>query len=703
MLGFNATGAKPTAGESLRVFVQPAGLATHLAFGTIAHVARAVRPAGVISTTGFGTIAKVAPAVVLTGLVSRLTYHRLSSAVYFDSTHTMQLAGVDVPRTADYGVQVTGLNSIRNSVIAGGAPGTPGTPPTNWSMSGGVAGITITTAAVTSESGLPCIDITFAGTAGSTGAMNIFPETSTGIAAATAQAWSFSCYLRLMAGSLTGLVPTVNISSLGGTETTGATITPTGAGLLTQRFKTTGTTTTGTTNVQPRIRIGVTSGAVVSFTLRVGAPQIERGSVASVFTPTTGTAITTAPAPTALYEAAGKNLFTTGNAPFPSPWVTNATLNSQGSSTDIAALYAPALVTKHARNTTTVDTNVGSRSVAGLTIGQSIVGSFYVWVPNNPTITTLVITLGAGVSSAIDMNVDLNKRDQWQRAWCSGVLTGTSINIIPRLTANTGDVIYTTCWQLEAVAAGVTTPSSYIPTAGATASRASDLLAQWGVPTINQQVHPTGKASTLAFGTMHPANIARMAGIGSTLAFGTIAGSNRPHPVGKASTLAFGVPKFKQNVHATGRATTVAFGVKRISQRVHPVGFSHAAFGAPVILLGKSILQYFATATPSFSRQNAARRVSVPYGDGYNQVAPNGLTPIDRTLTLSWSEIQQDDVSRIVAVLRAHIGLTFSFVAPGEIVPRKWLPTKWTRTHPYPGADGFSITFEERPYINLVS
>lgn len=405
-----------------------------------------------------------------------------------------------------------------------------------------------------------------------------------------------------------------------------------------------------------------------------------------------------------IIEGGTTNFVPNGNSPFSVPWVVQPIQNSAGTTTDIPGLFAPASVIKHVRNTNTADNNVGSRNIAGLNIGDTIIGSIWVYIPSSVTVTGFSFNIN-GVSSNVHFDGVLANRNQWQRVWASGVLTANKLDMVPRLTGATGDIVYSTCWQLETGQPGQTTPTSYIPTVNAIATRAADKPPLWILPTINQRIHPSGIASTLAIGTPKRENIVQMSGIASTLAFGTIAGSNRPHPLSIASTLHFGVPKFKQNVHATGHGSTLTFGAApHITQRIHPAGIpSHLVFGSPVITVAKSILQYFATATPSFNRQNAGRRISVPYGDGYNQVSPNGLTPIDRTLTLSWSEIRQEDVSRMVAVLRAHIGLTFSFVAPGETVPRKWLPTKWGRGHPYPTSDSFSITFEERPYINLVS
>jgi phage-related protein len=201
------------------------------------------------------------------------------------------------------------------------------------------------------------------------------------------------------------------------------------------------------------------------------------------------------------------------------------------------------------------------------------------------------------------------------------------------------------------------------------------------------RVTMTGKASSAVLGTIVRAALAgRETGIASHLAFGTL--------------------KVNQKTYATGLANHVAFGVERVQQRVHPPAWlvRDSQIGlTPSYVQHKSMLQYFSLPTSGYNLQETPRRVKLGFGDNYTQTYPDGLTPMDRVLTLSWNEIDTSDADRILKSLRVSAGVPFPFVAPNESVPRKWLATKWQRSHPYPDTDSLTITFEDRPYTELPS
>lgn len=176
-----------------------------------------------------------------------------------------------------------------------------------------------------------------------------------------------------------------------------------------------------------------------------------------------------------IIEGATTNFVPNGNSPFSAPWVVQPIQNSAGTTTDIPGLFAPASVIKHVRNTNTADNNVGSRNIAGLNIGDTIIGSIWVYIPSSVTVTGFTFNIN-GVSSNVHFDGVLANRDQWQRVWASGVLTANKLDMVPRLTGATGDIVYSTCWQLETGQPGQTTPTSYIPTVNAIATRAADII-----------------------------------------------------------------------------------------------------------------------------------------------------------------------------------------------------------------------------------
>lgn len=175
-------------------------------------------------------------------------------------------------------------NKIRNPNMAGAVAGTPGTLPTNV-FGGTLAGLTRTLGTVTVEAGLSCLDYTYSGTA--TGSIDIQLESSSQIAAAQAQTWTSSIFLKLTAGTLANVSSVqLLISEWDATGTTflAATTTtltnPTGSSLDSQRQSSTRTLTNASTGrVTTTVRINTTG--AVNFTLRIGYPVLEQAASAS--------------------------------------------------------------------------------------------------------------------------------------------------------------------------------------------------------------------------------------------------------------------------------------------------------------------------------------------------------------------------------------------------------------------------------------
>jgi hypothetical protein len=189
-------------------------------------------------------------------------------------------------------VEPGATNQIRNNSMTGAVAGAPGTLPTNWVE--GLSGLTREVIAIGTELGINYIDIKLSGTASGTVA-TINLESSTQIVAANGEVWTNSAWLRTVAvpnpplsyrlgvnerTSIGGFVVNADSSALSVTST------------LT-RFSFTRTLAGGGTvaRVQPYVTFFLTNGATYDFTVRIGWPQMELGSVAtSPIATTAGTA-----------------------------------------------------------------------------------------------------------------------------------------------------------------------------------------------------------------------------------------------------------------------------------------------------------------------------------------------------------------------------------------------------------------------------
>jgi phage-related protein len=100
--------------------------------------------------------------------------------------------------------------------------------------------------------------------------------------------------------------------------------------------------------------------------------------------------------------------------------------------------------------------------------------------------------------------------------------------------------------------------------------------------------------------------------------------------------------------------------------------------------------------TPNVQLQETPRLIVSAFGDGYKQVSPDGLHPIDRKLTLNWDDLAVSDAQALEDLFTASVGVPISFRAPRETLPRRWLVTSWQRTSPSPDGDAMTATFEER-------
>jgi hypothetical protein len=242
-----------------------------------------------------------------------IAFTRASIGTFFDANGTLQTATSDTPRfdhdPATAGNPSRGLlieeartNSIRNAQAGGAVIGTPGTAPTHWGLAYASDNITSAIVGTGTENGLTYVDVKYSGTPNSTGAIYPGVEASNQVAASSGQAWTFSGYIKLAGGSLSGVTTRVYVSERGsgGGElvSTGATITPTSASLASQRVSVARTFNNAGTNFAAGffevqytngVQIG---GSAAGITLRIAAPQLEQGAFATSYIPTTSAAVT---------------------------------------------------------------------------------------------------------------------------------------------------------------------------------------------------------------------------------------------------------------------------------------------------------------------------------------------------------------------------------------------------------------------------
>jgi hypothetical protein len=167
--------------------------------------------------------------------------------------------------------------------MQGAVTGTPGTLPTNWTIPA-AAGLTREIVAIGTENGIDYLDVKLSGTATGT-ETEIRLESATQIVAANGQAWTESVYLKAISQPsppLSYRLFMIERTSGGATVATALSSNLSITSTLT-RFPFTRTLSGGVTTerIQPSIFISLTNGASYDFTIRIGWPQMEQGSVAT--------------------------------------------------------------------------------------------------------------------------------------------------------------------------------------------------------------------------------------------------------------------------------------------------------------------------------------------------------------------------------------------------------------------------------------
>jgi hypothetical protein len=179
----------------------------------------------------------------------------------------------------------TAINRVRNPRAAGAVAGTPGTAPTNWLLAG-AGGVNFNVAGSGVESGIPYVDIRLSGIS-TNGVQPLLRADQVYPTAAQGDVWTHSVYVRLVAGSLTGIT---NLSVFV-TEWTaanafvdqGATNYTTFASTLAGGRITHTRTLAGATTGRAGAQMGWTPqiGVAIDATFRIGFPQLELGATAT--------------------------------------------------------------------------------------------------------------------------------------------------------------------------------------------------------------------------------------------------------------------------------------------------------------------------------------------------------------------------------------------------------------------------------------
>ncbi len=261
------------------------------------------------------------------------TFTRASVATYFDSTGVMQTATNNTPRF-DYDpvthlqkgllIEESRTNSLRNGNAIGAVAGSPGALPTWWSLGGsGVGALVQQVVGTGMENGISYVDIRFSGTPSTTGFILYF-EATTFVTAASGQNWQSTFYAKYSAGSLTNVSfshavweRASNGSALIGT-TTPFVLTNT----LTRYSLGRTLNNASTFYAVNAIQFNLTIGQPIDVTLRLGAPQLERGAFPTSYIPTTGSAAVTRAAETlsmptsSWFNTATGAMYTQGSVPY---------------------------------------------------------------------------------------------------------------------------------------------------------------------------------------------------------------------------------------------------------------------------------------------------------------------------------------------------------------------------------------------------
>jgi hypothetical protein len=225
-----------------------------------------------------------------------MTTTRATTATRVNSSGLVENVATGIPRI-DYTNGVANIllepqrtNSIPNSTMAGAVLNTT-TMPTGWQANPN--GLTQTIVGIGTENGLNYIDIRFNGVAGASSNSGIRQTNATTIAALQNQNWTFCTYIKILAQPLPATSYQLVIYER---SNTGAflqsTVTSFNNTTLNRISHSSTLANASTAYVQSDIIGNTINGQSYDFTLRIAGTQLELGSYATSYIPTTTSTVT---------------------------------------------------------------------------------------------------------------------------------------------------------------------------------------------------------------------------------------------------------------------------------------------------------------------------------------------------------------------------------------------------------------------------
>ena len=196
-------------------------------------------------------------------------------------------------------------NEIRNNTMQGGVAGSDGTVPTNWSLDASENGLTRTLSFGT-EDGMEYIGVQYAGTTTAASFLVLAFEITQQIAALQNETWSHRVYMKLHAGTTTGIT---NLQIALSEHDSGGSFLATNVSAdqtsnLSSTIKPFSISPTlgnaSTAYVQPAVNIFYADATAVDFTIRFYVPQCEEKGKPTSVIKTTSAAVARVADPTAI-------------------------------------------------------------------------------------------------------------------------------------------------------------------------------------------------------------------------------------------------------------------------------------------------------------------------------------------------------------------------------------------------------------------
>jgi hypothetical protein len=192
-------------------------------------------------------------------------------------------------------IEPASTNYVQNSTMAGAIPGAPGTAPTGWTVPTSSNGLVRQITAVGTSKGLPHIDIRFSGTTTAESFLNLYLCPGY-VPTLPSDSWSLSCNIALIAGSLSGLIPTLACrlraamfnASAGylGELMTNPTLDFTHGEVM--QVQSAVVTNAAVRFLSPYVQFWYENAASIDFTVRIRAPQFEPSAPTSQILTTAG-------------------------------------------------------------------------------------------------------------------------------------------------------------------------------------------------------------------------------------------------------------------------------------------------------------------------------------------------------------------------------------------------------------------------------